>query len=462
MAENTINFTKAKIDGLPLPDKGKRDTYKDAKAEGLQLRVASSGAKTFSVYRWVKSDQKPERITLGRYPALSIEKARQQAAGINAAIAEGRNPNEPVRDGRNEMTLQELFNLYLERWARPNKKTWREDVSQFEQYCKRQSNLSKQKLSRISKGQIASLHAEISKDTPIRANRFVSFMRSLFNWANDQSLWNKDNPAKGIRKNPEKSRERFIQSEELPLFFESLALDSSELLQDYFMLLLLTGVRRSNLMAMRWEEISFERKEWRIPDTKNGTSQTVALDDGQGAIMRILGNLKSRSTRSPWVFPGSGASGHLVEPRKGWERILARTELLQIIGLLAEQKDWSADDIQKRKLDAVRDGLTRSLRRYRQDATDLGIDISMAGLRDLRIHDLRRTLGSWMAGTGASTVMIGKQLNQKAPAATAIYARLQLDPVKEARNKAVSAMFGAAGFGESADIAPIKSTQKAV
>ena len=63
-----------------------------------------------------------------------------------------------------------------------------------------------------------------------------------------------------------------------------------------------------------------------------------------------------------------------------------------------------------------------------------------AGLPDLRLHDLRRTLGSWQAATGASLPIIGKSLGHKSLAATQIYARLDLDPVRASVNKATDAM----------------------
>src|SRR6185503_15245564 len=100
-----------------------------------------------------------------------------------------------------------------------------------------------------------------------------------------------------------------------------------------------------------------------------------------------------------YVFPGSGKSGHLEEPKKGWQRILTR-----------------------------------------------------AGIADLRIHDLRRTLGSWQAKQGASLTIIGKSLNHKNQNTTAIYARLDLDPVRDSVNAATTAMLAAGGLKDSADV----------
>ncbi len=75
---NKINFTKAAIDGLTLPEHGKRADYQDTKTTGLQLRVTSNGTKTFSVLRRIHGTL--ERITIGRYPDLTVEQARRKAS----------------------------------------------------------------------------------------------------------------------------------------------------------------------------------------------------------------------------------------------------------------------------------------------------------------------------------------------------------------------------------------------
>ena len=172
--------------------------------------------------------------------------------------------------------------------------------------------------------------------------------------------------------------------------------EPSEQIQDYFMLLLLTGVRRANLLAMRWDEISFERKEWRIPETKNGEPLTVHIAP---QAIEILKRRKEEAAEAggdiEWVFPGDGKAGHLQDPKRAWKRILKR-----------------------------------------------------AGIADLRIHDLRRTLGSWQTALGASGFIVGKSLGHKSLQATAVYARLNLDPVRDSVNAAADAMFKAAAGGK--------------
>jgi len=205
------------------------------------------------------------------------------------------------------------------------------------------------------------------------------------------------NPAQRITQFKEVSRERFLQPDELKNFFQAVADEKNETIRDYILISLLTGARRSNVLSMQWGEISFERAEWRIPETKNGTSHTLPITTQAMQILKQRKELKD----SNFVFSGTGKSGHLVEPKKGWIRIKDR-----------------------------------------------------AGIKDLRLHDLRRSLGSWQAITGASLTIIGKTLAHMDVSTTAIYARLNNDPVREAMETATRAMMNAGKQG--AEIIPIK------
>lgn len=390
-----INFTKSAIDALTLPQPGKRSDYQDVKTAGLQLRVSSSGTKTLSVLRRINGTL--ERITIGRYPHLSIEQARRKAAEINSDIAKGLNPGEVKRGRKAELTFSDLFDAYLERHSKPNKRTWAEDESKYRTYLAKP--LGSKKLSSIDRGSIATIHSNITKaGHGITANRVKALVSSIFGWAISAGLW-ETNPALGIKLNKEKSRDRFIQGDELPRFFQALADEENETMRDYFLLSLLTGARRANVLAMQWADVNLDREEWRIKETKNGSPQIVTLSPEAVEVLR------NRKPAEPckFVFPGIGNKGHLVEPKKGWQRILTR-----------------------------------------------------AGIADLRIHDLRRTLGSWQAKTGASLAIIGKSLNHKNQNTTAIYARLDLDPVRNSVNTATSAMMEAAGLKKAADVLPLQ------
>lgn len=394
------NFTKDYLNALPLPAPGTRAVYHDAKTTGLQIRVTATGAKTFCVYRRIKGGQ-PERVTLGRYPEMSIEQARRKAADINAAIEGGENPAKVKRAHREEPTFADVFALFIPGKRKRNGQPLGDRTIRDYQDCLRLhlAKIKELKLSQIGREDVRRIHAATTKKSPASANRAVAIISSVYNYAIDElEVYTGANPAAKIKKNYEAPRERFAQTDELPRLFTAMEADP---LGDFFLLALLTGARRSNIQAMRWDEINLDEGIWRIPLTKNGTSQNVTLSPEAVIVL----SSRKKLAESPFVFPGTGASGHLMEPKRAWARILKH-----------------------------------------------------AGLDDLRIHDLRRTLGSWQAKTGASLTIIGKSLNHKTHQATAIYARLDLDPVRQSVNTATSAMMAAGGVKQSAEVLPIKQT----
>ncbi|MCP4473321.1 MAG: tyrosine-type recombinase/integrase [Gammaproteobacteria bacterium] len=95
-------------------------------------------------------------------------------------------------------------------------------------------------------------------------------------------------------------------------------------IRDYFFISLFVGARRSNILAMRWDEINLTTKVWRIPDTKSGEAVSVPLSE---AAMGILLK-RHEESNSPYVFSSkTSATGHLVEPKKGWARVLKRANI---------------------------------------------------------------------------------------------------------------------------------------
>jgi integrase len=380
--EKKFNFTKAAIANLPIPDK--RVFYYDTKTRGLAVRVEPSGNKTFYLYR--KAHGKPTMMKIGPFPDLSIEQARTMAQEWNVKIAKNEDPARIARRLKGEMSFAQLFAWYIEHHAKPRKKTWDQDEWRFKQYL---TGLGTKKISQITKADLRKLHAELGEKHGIyTANKVLIMVQGIYNQAMYHDLFEGVNPAIGIRKFREQSRDRRLTSSEIPRFFQALREEPNEDLRDYVLMSLYTGARRGNVLAMRWDQIDFEARTWRIPETKNGLPQVVPLEEPELEILQW----RKAKAQGPWVFPGNGASGHLVEPKRGWASLLKR-----------------------------------------------------AGIDDFRIHDLRRTLGSWMVDTGASLAVIGKALNHQSQETTAIYARLSLDPVREAKGRALDAIQKAAG-----------------
>lgn len=441
MAE-TINFTKAAIEALPWPEKGKRVEYCDARQAGLRLRVTSTGAKTFCVLKRVKVGGM-ERVTLARYPDMTIEQARRKAAEILGKIAEGNNPAEVRRAIRAELTFRELFAEFSERHGK-KLRSRKADEQRYRDYL--DAPLGKRRLSEITPAMISRILSDIEKLG--KANATINNVRALASSIFARGMeWGlaEANPVSATKTRKKVARDRFLQSYELPRFFASLMEEPNETVRDYFLVSLLTGARRANVLAMRWREVNFDDRIWRIPRTKNDEPQNVTLTD---EVIEVLRRRRGASEAgAEYVFPGDGGSGHLVEPKKGWKRVFDRDELAQLITMIGQAGGELPSKTNARGQELF-ESLDARLQRARDVAAAMGLKVSDVRIPDLRIHDLRRTLGSWQAMTGASLPIIGKSLNHKSQQATAIYARLDLNPVRMSVEKATSAMLTAAGLGK--------------
>ena len=442
-----IKFTDRTIAALPIPPRGLRVEYADTETDGLRLRVSSSGVKTFSLLRRIRNGPM-ERVTLGRFPdACKTEAARTRAQKLNGIIADGANPAEVKRAHNGEPTFAALFKEYIERHAEPHKRTWREDQQKYRDHL--EGPLGRKKISRIARADLAAIHSAITRaGHPTVANRVKDLVSSIFGRA---IAWGylDSNPAKGIEDNAEKSRDRFLQPGELPRLFAALDGEPNAAFRDYFLLALLTGARRDNVRAMRWTDLDLERGEWVIPMTKNGEPQRVPLVPEAVTILEARKEAATDGARFVFLAARDDSKhGDKSGERKAWLRLLDRDETTQLRARI-EAKGTMADASEPQSSAA-------ELRRLRTIAKRLKINTDGARLEDIRIHDLRRTMGSWQARTGASLAIIGKSLGHKSQQATAVYARLDLDPVRAAMETATSAMLEAAKQKSAAQVIPHK------
>jgi integrase len=396
------------IEALPAPVGGRRTTFYDNDVPGLNI-VVNATTKSFYVYRRVNGH--PMRLRLGGFPDMSVEQARKLAQKHLASIAEGKDPREQRQAIRASDTLGDIWRRWRDEYAkaRHTAKTRSTDENRYTTCLEQWKN---RKVGSIREADVRSLHAELAKDRGnVTANRAVQLLRRLFNFARLQP-----NPAGGraVSFFPERSRERFLLPDELPLFFKALDEEPNQTLQDFFYTCLWTGQRRGNVASMRWDELNLKSATWVIPadKTKNHEPQRVHL---AAPVLQVLERRKEDNDKAVaagddrykhgYVFPAyrrDAKTRHLTEPKSAWDRLLTR-----------------------------------------------------AGLKDLRIHDLRRSLGSWAAMTGASTLVIGKALGHLDPSSTAIYARLNLDPVRVAIDAATDAMQKIVEAAEPKDAAKV-------
>jgi len=381
-----FNFTQAAIVAVRPPTKQERAYVYDKRTPALALCVTRNGSRTFYVYRRIHG--RPVRVRLGRFPEMTLDQARKQAAVVLAEIARGNDPQEQKRALRRQCTLRELFDYYLETHAKVHcrEKSWREDQRLSNKHL---AVWHARRINTINTADIVALHGRVGKKTPSQANRLLTLVCKLFNYGRRTLKTDKVNPCEGVRRFDEAPRERFLSADELRRLFKALAKEP-EPFRSFFLLLLLTGARKGNVQAMRWQDIDLERRQWRIPNhqSKNREPLTVVLSPESAEILR---RRREEVNGAEYVFPGHGKTRHLVEPKSAWARV-----------------------------------------------------VKGAKLNDCRMHDLRRTLGSWQAATGASLLIIGKSLGHRSESATRIYARLATDPVRESVEKATKEMIAVA------------------
>lgn len=423
-----VNFTKKALDTLPRPPAGKRFSFKDAKVKGLIVRVTANEQKTFQLYQ--KHQGRPVRVTLGTFPDMSIENARREATKAKGALAGGTNPNVEKNRLRKEITLKELFDLYMERYSKIEKKSWVYDDREINKFLPHWFN---RKISDISKYEIKSLHLKIREHNGLyQANRMLERIRSMFNKAIEWG-WEGQNPTLGIKKFRETSRDRYVLPNEMPLLLHALEEEHNEVARDFIYLSLFTGARKTNVLQMRWEQINWSNRTWRIPDTKSGEPVVIPLSSKAEEVLER--RLKSANA-NPWVFPSEASkSGHLADPKKAWMRIKQRANL----------KLWSQDEKLAQLITTQAQSLPEDheigslYRSVEQEAKEEDV-LLPTGLMDVRMHDIRRTFGSYQAISGASLHIIGKSLGHKSQQSTQVYARLHNDPVRASINTATETM----------------------
>lgn len=418
-----LKFSKQRLEALPPAAKGVAYYY-DTECRGLGISVGTSGRKSFLLYRKVRGS--PRRIRIGAFPDVTVEQARTQASRLNGDIAAGALPSPAASN----MTFRAAFQDYMEKHSGPSKRTSKEDIALFERNLTGKRpwpGLAGRKLLDIDGASLRAIHRAMN-ETPIAANRTMALVSSIFSHAIREGLYEQLNPARTVRKYSEQSRARFVRKDEMRWLFEAVDKEPDVAIADLVKLAIYTGARRGNLLGMRWDEIDLHNGEWQIGRTKNGDAQTVPLS---APASTILTRRKDEAAGSAWVFPGTGKTGHLVEPKNGWRRVLERATALRLRSLLLKRNatnEWLRLLSMQESIEFPAHAL-ETLRTL--DGAD-EVEATQASMLDLRLHDLRRTVGSWLASSGASLPLIGRVLNHRTAQATQVYARFMLDPVRQA------------------------------
>jgi len=318
-----LKLTKSGVEKLPyyLPSpqqpKKNQELFWDTELVGFGLRVTGT-SKTYIVEKRV--NRRTVRARIGRHNQIPTDKARKIAQKLIYEMTDGKDVNARKQAIQGEsITLQQAFDEFLEKRDLKERTVWdyqrAMNISFKIWKRKRIIDVTREMVSR----HYTKLGDQIGK---AQANQSMRFLRSLINFAagqyenGDGKPLIKDNPVSIITQTKTwyrvERRQTIIKNHDLASWFEAVDLLNSDLVKDYLKVLLFTGLRRQEAMKLQWDQVNLKAKTLTVIDTKNRNPLTLPFGT---FILKLLKDRKSKATDSPFVFPGSGKTGHLVESK---------------------------------------------------------------------------------------------------------------------------------------------------
>ncbi len=280
---------------------GQRYEVFDGKVPGFAIRVAPSGVKSFVVY--YRRDGRNQRVTLGRFPILSLKEARRLAVDTLNRVAHGEHPQGERRESAAQLAfasvVDDFVRIYCNEQNRPStaRETERLLRSGFV------SVWGDQDLRSIGRSDInVVLDSFLANGTPSAANHALSAIRKFFNWCVDRGILDSSPCASIKRPAPLRHRERALSEGELHAIWRATA-DIGYPYEHLVRLLILTAQRRGEVAGMQWDELDLKQATWLIPGarTKNKRSHRVPLSGGAVEILKSVPR-----THPLHVFPARG------------------------------------------------------------------------------------------------------------------------------------------------------------
>jgi len=372
----TIKFRQDTVRTLRYVGRGGKHQciYWDENFEGFGVRVYPTGGRTYvCTYR---VNRRKRLAKLGRVDVLTLDQASKKAKAYLGKVANNDDPLEQSDATKKAPTVEELVKAYIEGHAKPQKKTWKDDESALRRNLVADFRLTLAQ--NITSAEIAAISVRIGSKHPYAANNFLDRVRKMYNWGKAPAKLiprHFENPVTGVKRFPRHKRRRFITTVEMPLFIRALEQDQSDYARHAIWLLLLTGMRMREVLKAKWDNVDWDMGTLYVGLTKNGEPLLSPLSDLALERLRMI----PRTSANPYIICGRDRDTH----HKGLQAILKRI---------------------KRR----------------------------SGLTNIRIHDLRRTVGSWLAQSGVSLHLIGDVLNHLDTSTTAGYAYFQTQHRRDA------------------------------
>ena len=386
-------LTDAIIRKLPPPETGHK-IYWDSEVAGFGVRITAAGVRSFALDYRVRGGRRQRQYTVGRFPAWAVVGAREEARRLRRLVDQGGDPLATLEAGRAAPTVADLIGRFLaEHLPRLRPTTQRHYRALITAHIR--PFFSKHtKVAEVGFADIDRLHRQIAK--PYAANRCVAVLHKMFELA---IRWNMrgDNPVRGVGRNPEIKRKRYLSGDELGRLTQALAAHPDRQTANIVRMLLLTGARFGEVAAMRWDAVNDGTWSKPASTTKQKSDHVVPLS---APARQLLAEIQREGE---YVFPGGGRTGHVVGIERSWRTIL-----------------------------------------------------QAAGIDTLRVHDLRHSFASQLASSGASLPLIGALLGHATPSSTARYAHLYQDAQRAAVERVGAIVTGA----DSAGVVPLSGRRR--
>jgi integrase len=351
----------------------------DGELPGFGVRVMPSGRRSYMVQ--YRAGRRSRRMGLGPHGVLTADQARSMAVQVLAEVRTGSDPAGVRKERRDAVTMAEVADRFDKEHIavhlkESTAKEYRRNLRRFILPV-----LGRHRVADVTRADVAKFHHDL-RHIPYQANRNLEIISKMFNLA---EMWglrpDGSNPRRHIRKYPEQKRERFLSAGELRRLGHVLGEMESERLElpsaiAAVRLLVLTGCRLNEIMKLRWEHVDLADAMLRLPESKTG-AKVVHLGQAVINLLRDIG----REPFNLFVITGTCPGKPLSDLQPFWQRLRAR-----------------------------------------------------AGLKDVRLHDLRHTFASVAVASGQGLPMIGKLLGHSQVQTTARYAHLAGDPVRAAAN----------------------------
>jgi integrase len=381
----TQRLTQAFVDSQAAT--GRDRIIFDSLVPGLGLRITPTGTRIFLAQARIAGRKR--RITVGYAPDMALSQARTEAHEVLGAMRRGVDPTADQKArlraaAAKSTTFRELSERWMSEFVEPKLKPRTATDYRHLLASRILPLLGNLTVAEIDRAHVEQLHRHM-RATPRRANYGVTVVRALLSFAVKHGL-RSANPAAGIKLYRENKRERFLSETEIAAAADGI--DKAEACGTVgpfaaagLRLALFTGARSGEITSIRWEHIDWDRRFVRIPDSKNNEPRTIHLSDAAVEVLRKLPHV------GPFVIAGMKRGVPYRNLTHAWGRA--------------------------RKL---------------------------AGLEDVRLHDLRHSYASVAAARGVSLYTIGKLLGHKDPVSTQRYAHLARDVVQQTNDEIGAAM----------------------